>query len=546
MIKIIDKIFLTLALVFLPVFMLVATVTTSQAATTWNVGDVFVGVNSGIYQVYTNAGVLKDTVSDGLSGFTTGCALDSAGNLYGTFFGGNDVKKFDAAPPHTSSSFGSGYATPESIVFDAAGNVYVGNVSLGGILKFDSAGTPMGTVSGTAGVRVDWFDIAADQDTILYTQEGTDIKRTSISSGALTDFTTGTATKAFALRILSDGGVLLADDGNVKRYDSTGVLIGSYDVTGEDTWFSLNLDPDGTSFWAGNYGTGKFYKFAIGVPANYLDTQLLTVDTGVGSNNLFGLCLKGELTAAIGEIKLDPPTATNEAGTSHTVTATVASGVNPVPGVLVSFSVAAGGPNAGQVSDPNTGECTANNDCTTDAAGQVSWTYTNNGTPGTDVIVACFTDDNGVEHCARAAKEWIEPPSLPGRMTGGGTIPVGKTTLGGKHGFELHCDPADLPNRLEVNWGKGNKFHLESLTSALCSNDPSLDEEQPVAGFDTYKGAGTGRLNGVSGATAKWVFTDDGEPGTADYAKISISDGVNPPYVFSGNLTNGNQQAHPE
>ncbi len=247
-----------------------------------------------------------------------------------------------------------------------------------------------------------------------------------------------------------------------------------------------------------------------------------------------------EGTCQLPSIDLDPPSATNGVGEDHTVTATVASGTSPEVAVLVSFEVVSG-PNVGEVSDPNTGECSVNDDCTTDATGEVSWTYTSNGTPGTDVIEACFTDVTGAERCAEVEKDWV---SLPGRMTGGGTIPAGKETLEGKHGFELHCDVADLPNRLEVNWGKGNKFHLESLTTAVCSNNPLLDEEQPVAGFDTYKGTGTGRLNGVSGATAEWEFTDDGEPGVDDHARIKITLGVNT-YTFFGSLTNGNHQAHP-
>jgi hypothetical protein len=44
-------------------------------------------------------------------------------------------------------------------------------------------------------------------------------------------------------------------------------------------------------------------------------------------------------------------------------------------------------------------------------------------------------------------------------MTGGGKI----GTTGVTHGFVLHCVPSRTPNRLEVNWGSGNKFHLDSL-----------------------------------------------------------------------------------
>ena len=135
----------------------------------------------------------------------------------------------------------------------------------------------------------------------------------------------------------------------------------------------------------------------------------------------------------------------------------------------------------------------------------------------------------------------LEPVQL--RMTGGGSVFTanpGRVT----HGFELHCDASNLPNRLEVNWG-GNRFHLESLTSAICLDDPNLDEEQPVAGFDTYKGKGTGRYNGVSGATAVWEFRDDGEPGTSDHVRLQIKD-VNNVVVLtvSGFLDRGNHQAH--
>ena len=127
------------------------------------------------------------------------------------------------------------------------------------------------------------------------------------------------------------------------------------------------------------------------------------------------------------------------------------------------------------------------------------------------------------------------------RMTGGGTI-KGTTT---RHGLELHCDTSHIPNRLEVNWGKTNKFHLETLTSAACSDDPSISPNPPAAGFDTYVGKGTGRYNGVPGATAEWTFTDAGEPGVNDVAKLLIKDaGGNTVLSVGGTLKQGNQQAH--
>lgn len=135
---------------------------------------------------------------------------------------------------------------------------------------------------------------------------------------------------------------------------------------------------------------------------------------------------------------------------------------------------------------------------------------------------------------------------LQGRMTGGGSV---FTVDGGRvtHGFELHCDVTKGPNNLQVNWGRGNKFHLESLATAVCSDDPTITPNPPDAGFDTYVGAGIGRYNGQAGATAEWTFTDAGEPGKNDWATIVIKDASNTVVLsVSGNLNSGNHQAHRE
>ncbi len=128
-----------------------------------------------------------------------------------------------------------------------------------------------------------------------------------------------------------------------------------------------------------------------------------------------------------------------------------------------------------------------------------------------------------------------------GRMTGGGTI----GTSNARHGFQLSCRTSDESNNLEVNWGNGNKFHLERLTSANCTKDPSINAEQPSSSFNTYLGTGNGRYNGVSGATATWTFTDGGEPGRRDRATIVIKNAAGQVVLsVSGTISNGNQQAH--
>jgi hypothetical protein len=242
-------------------------------------------------------------------------------------------------------------------------------------------------------------------------------------------------------------------------------------------------------------------------------------------------------------ITLEPASASNPAipGTTHTVTATV-SDENGAPqaGVSVSFEVISG-PNAG-ANSTTTPTCAPGPSptCPTDANGQVSWTYINTtATGGIDTIEACFTDAQGQEHCAQATKEWVaQPVSLPGGMTGGGKIAASTVT----HGFHLLCNPLSEPQRLEVNWDKGNHFHLQTLLTAFCSNDPLISEGQPPAGFDTYEGSGTGRCNGQP-ATVTWKFTDAGEPGKNDTARIDISGGCT--LSVSGKLAAGNHQAHP-
>jgi len=53
-------------------------------------------------------------------------------------------------------------------------------------------------------------------------------------------------------------------------------------------------------------------------------------------------------------------------------------------------------------------------------------------------------------------------------------------------GFEIHCD-LRKPNNIQVNW-EGNRFHLDELTAAICT-DTLIDQTPPKhAPFDTFFG----------------------------------------------------------
>ncbi len=162
--------------------------------------------------------------------------------------------------------------------------------------------------------------------------------------------------------------------------------------------------------------------------------------------------------------------------------------------------------------------------------------WPNDGMWGNPILNTCWA--------LLALERSVPPTEVEGRMTGGGSILMPDRTRV-RHGFELHGDVTKLPNNLEVTWGKGNRFHLEKLTSAHLFDSPVIDPNPPKAGFDVYRGAGTGRYNGVYGARAIWVFTDAGQPGKNDRARIDIFDaGGNLVLSVAGNLSSGNHQAH--
>lgn len=254
-------------------------------------GDVFVAVGNGRVQWRRPDGTLVATLDTTRGGFTTGMAFDAQGRLYVTDFSANSVSRFDTSG-NLLGTFGSGYSTPEMIVFDLAGNAYVGNLG-GFIRKFDSDGNFLQQFNSG---QVDFMDLDADQRTMLFTQEGNRILRYDVVSDTpLSDFATGLGGRAFALRIRPNGEVLLANGNNILRLDANGSIIQTYDQPGENNWFALNLDPDGTSFWSADFGTANVYRIDIAT-----GNVLRTFNTGTGGNTVFGLAVFGEITVGGG------------------------------------------------------------------------------------------------------------------------------------------------------------------------------------------------------------------------------------------------------
>jgi hypothetical protein len=277
----------------------------AQAASFFAEGDVMASTGSRMVTVYNKSLGLVTTLNTGLGNLTDGSAFDKSGNFYVTHF--NGVSVFSGATGALTGTFGSGYNTPESILFNKAGEAYVSSVGGGGIMHFDSSGSPLtGAINGT---RTDWIDLASNQTTMLYTDEGTTIHAVNVATDTpLADFGNTFGTSGFALRIIPNGAdagdVLVAAGDQISLLSSSDALLKVYtDPNGPNSdWFALNLDPDGTSFWSGDFSNGEVAQFDISTGA-VLQSRLTC-----GSGCLFGLSVAGEITSGGGGTVPEPST----------------------------------------------------------------------------------------------------------------------------------------------------------------------------------------------------------------------------------------------
>jgi hypothetical protein len=216
---------------------------------------------------------------------------------------------------------------------------------------------------------------------------------------------------------------------------------------------------------------------------------------------------------------LSPANGVNPVGTTHTVTATAVTAGTPQPlgGAVVYFTVAGSVETTGQ--------------CTTDATGQCSFTYSGPASPGADLITAyADANGNGVRDATEvegiATKEWVAAAAEPGQVTGGGRIvsltgPVvfGFDAQASNNGVKGNCNVIDVTTRLHVK--------CRTVTTVVLAGTHA-----------TFTGSAT-----VSGVVTDYrIDVDDlGEPGIGrDTFKIQTGSG----YSAFGVLTAGNVQIH--
>ncbi len=290
------------------------------AGTPYVQGDIFAGVGGGFVKHFKPDGTLVQTL-DTTSGASEdlGMCFDAMGNLYTTnSFGGTvGMSKFDSDGDLIDATWGSGFNTnPESCSISQAQIIYVGQPDgSSDVLKFDTAGTLLDSYDvATQSRGSDWVDLAADQCTLFYTSEGSSVKRYDVCADTqLADFATGlTGGACYALRIRTNGEVMVACTQQVHRLNSSGTVMQTYPngafTPSPSLLFGLNVDPDGTSFWTADYFSGNIYRMDI-ASGNQLSTFNASL---AGGRRLSGLALFGEAT--VGQPTptpgTPPPTAT--------------------------------------------------------------------------------------------------------------------------------------------------------------------------------------------------------------------------------------------
>ena len=290
------------------------------AVVPFSVGDVFAGVGRGKFNHFSPTGTLLETLDDTQAvgsgeDATTGMCFDPAGNMYGTNLDKNSMSKFSNNGTLLAATFGTFNSLPESCLIINGNTMFTSEVGgTGDILKLNLSGTQLANYDTP---RSDWIDLAADQCTMFYTDEGPSIHRFNVCTNTALPNFTNAGPAFYALRILPNGDVLAAAAASVKRFNSAGTeILPAYTASGEGFFFALNLDPDGTHFWSGGIVTNQIYKFnltPVGPPVLSFSSQVGTA----GGTLLAGLAIFGE------NIQGNPtPTATPAGVPTATPTAT--------------------------------------------------------------------------------------------------------------------------------------------------------------------------------------------------------------------------------
>jgi hypothetical protein len=515
----------------------------ARAGTVFSSEDVFASVGQSTVNVYDpgSGNLLTSLVDNTGEQYTTGSAFDSSGDFYVSDLLNGDISEF--APDGTPmGQFATGLNSPESLVFDSSGNLYVGNQLTPFIDEYSPSGTQIGTIGPLATELYgdDWIDLASDQCTFYYTTEGTDILRynqctnSQESNFNQVPFTSGQ--RAFEVRILADGDVLVADSTNDYLLDPNGNIIQTYSCASlpgcQGQLFAIAVDPNGTDFWTGDSYSGDIWEVNIATGA--VDQ---TINTGSGL--LYGMSVKGELRVAEAptvvsatptSLVVQPPTTPIQVGQPTTVSAVLTDTTTntPVPGEPVTITL------------NGTETCTA----TTDSTGTATCSITPGEPSGTYTLTASFAGDSSNSSSSSTAQSppngssstsgslTVNPDTSSVSYTGPTTFTNGQpATVSASLTTNTPTSDTPLPTKMvSITIGSGPTAQSCSYTTGVSDGCtiPSLD--QPTSnvtittsfGGDVYDTPAT--VSNPATVTEPTALTVT--PGTSDYADQTTVSGT--------------------
>jgi outer membrane protein assembly factor BamB len=264
-------------------------------------GDLLVSLEPGPVVWFNSSGTLQRMLIPTVTGLGEGLAFDAAWNLHVARWctdpnctsTGNAVERYNTLGI-SQGAVGSNFnCSPHTIDFDSTGAVYIGQAGCSRtILKFAPGltGTPIAEYTvAQENQGVFWMDLAPDNCTMFYTSVGPNVKRFNVCTNTqMADFNVGSLPGPFThdLRVLPDGGVLVANANLVTRLDASGAVVRTYGVPENTLFAGLDLVGDGT-FWAGNYFTSSIYRFNLDTGA-----QLASFNAGTPANSVVGIRVK--------------------------------------------------------------------------------------------------------------------------------------------------------------------------------------------------------------------------------------------------------------
>jgi DNA-binding beta-propeller fold protein YncE len=239
-------------------------------------GDLLISQYDGTVEVRGADGTLKSTLSGPFAGQAQGMAFDSNRNLLVTYWwstdrsNGNTVAVYRPDGSYAGTFGGQYNCQPTDVLVDSQGSVYVGDKDCAGqLLKFDSSGNLLQLFTVSSDNTGDWWmDLAPDGCTMYYTSNGRHVERYNVCTNTQLPYLNqtplpGDGAGALGLRILPDGGVIVADYYDIRRLDSAGNVVALYHVVADAGFVDILLDPDGKTFWAASFDTSTVYRIDI-------------------------------------------------------------------------------------------------------------------------------------------------------------------------------------------------------------------------------------------------------------------------------------------